>query len=149
MSTLRLAVLLQQLGQHLEPALVGHDDVEQDHVGLQRPHLEDGVARVPRLADRLEVVLGVDEQLEARPDDGVVVDDQDPNTHGSGTSTTSVVPAPDCDSIAEPPPSSADALAHALEPEPVLASTLGESKPRPSSSITAVTTVRRPRQRRC
>ena len=94
-------------GKDLEAAAIGHDDVEQDHVRLQRPRLEDGVARVACLADRLEIVLRVHEQPEARPDDAVVIDDEDSNAHVTGNCTTSVVVTPGCDSIRRLPPRSA------------------------------------------
>ena len=54
-------------------------------------------------------------------DDRVVVDDQHADAHETGTSATSVVPASRRDSTCSLPSSSADALAHALEPEAAVA----------------------------
>ena len=102
------------------PALVGHDDVHQDHVGLQRTCLEDRVARGARLADRLEVVLGVEQEPQAGADDGVIVDDEDADAQ-SGTSATSVVPRSSLDSTSSRPSSRRDAFAHALEAEAAVA----------------------------
>ena len=50
----------------------------------------------------------------------MVVDDQDANAHGIGTSAATVVPDPTVDSTAETAPTSADALAHSHEPEDVV-----------------------------
>ena len=85
---------MPQRGEDVEPALVGHHDVEQDHVRLQRPRLEDRLAPGAGLAHRLQVVLGLEQELQAGAHHCVVVDDQDADAHETGTSTTRVVPAP-------------------------------------------------------
>jgi hypothetical protein len=92
-------VLVQEGRQDVEPALARHHDVEQDDVRLHGARLEDGLARVARFPDRLEIVLRVEHESQSLPDDGVVVDDQDPHAHWSGTSATRVVPLPSLDSI--------------------------------------------------
>ena len=97
---------MEQLGQGFDAALVGHDDVEQDDVGLACAHLEDGVARVPGIADHLHVLLGLEQQPKTRANDRVVVDDDDPN-HESGTSATRLVPVPRVDSMVSRPSSRA------------------------------------------
>ena len=129
---------MQERRHDVEPALVGHDDVHQDHVGLQRTRLKDRVARVARLTDRLEVVLGVDQQLQAGAKDGVVVDDQHADAHASGTSATSVAPAPSPDSICSRPSSRPTRSRIPSSPKPPSRTEAG-SKPCPSSSITAAT----------
>ena len=106
--------------------------------GFVLERLEDGPLGVGRLADGLDVVLGVEHAAEAAPHDGVVVDDEHADVIASGTSATSVVPDRRRDSIAQPPADEADPLAHADEPEALLADALG-SNPRPSSSTTAAT----------
>ena len=67
------------------PGLAGHDDVEQDDVGLLEPGRPDPVVAVARLADDLDVVLAIEQEPEAGADDRVVVDDENANRHGSGT----------------------------------------------------------------
>src|SRR5262249_36573764 len=135
---LRVRVLVPELRKHLEAALVGHDDVEQDHVGVECPRPEDGVAGAARLADRLEIVLRVEQAGEAAANDGVVVDDQDADAHPSGTSATTVVPAPGRDSTSSRPSISASRSRMPSRPTPSSRGTLG-SNPAPSSSITAAT----------
>ena len=98
-------MLVEQLGQPLEPRLARHDDVHQDQVGIPRACLEDRVPDGAGLADRLHVDLGVDQQAQTRANDRMVVDDEDAN-HPAGTSTATVVPAPLRDSICSEPPSS-------------------------------------------
>ena len=81
---LRVGRLLQHRRRRLDPALPGHDDVHQDHVRLVRARLEDGVADVARLADDLDVVLGLEHAAQAGADDGMVVDDQHADRHAIG-----------------------------------------------------------------
>ena len=52
---LRLGRVVQHVRDRLDARLPGHDDVHQDHVGLRRARLEDGVPRVAGLADDLDV----------------------------------------------------------------------------------------------
>ena len=138
MRTFALGVLVLELGDSVQTGRLGHDDVQQDHVGLQRPRLEHGIAGVARLADRLEVVLRLEQEPQAAAHHGVVVDDQDSDAHSNGTSATMVVPAPGRDSISSRPSSEGEPLAHAEEPDASSRTALG-SKPAPSSSITAAT----------
>ena len=74
-----------------------------------------------RLADRLDVLLGVEHAPEARADDGVVVDDENADGHGSGTSATSVVPVPGAGLDPQAAADERHALAHPDEPEPFVA----------------------------
>ena len=123
---------------HVEPALVRHHDVHQDHVGLQRPRLEDRLAGVARLADRLDVVLRGEQEPQPAADDGVVVDDQDADAHASGTSATIVVPAPGRDSISSRPSTSASRSRMPEEPEAAPRARAPRVEAAlPSSSITA------------
>ena len=87
--------------------------------GLCSHRLEDRAVGVGRLADRLDVGLGVEHAAEPGADDGVVVDDEDADRHGSGTSAATVVPAP-APTRPEPAADERDALAHADEPEAVV-----------------------------
>src|SRR5581483_7561131 len=57
------------------------------------------------LADGLEIVLGVDDEPQARADDGVVVDNEDANAQ-TGTSATIIVPPEDGASMRSSPSSS-------------------------------------------
>jgi len=58
-----------------------HADVHQDHIGTGCLHGDDGIAAVAGFADHLEDGVGVDQRLEAGPDQFLVVDDHDPD-HG-------------------------------------------------------------------
>ena len=51
-----------------------HADVHQHHVGLQRPHLVEGLQAVPGLADDREVLLGLQDHPEAGAQQRLVVD---------------------------------------------------------------------------
>ena len=75
---------------------LGHHQVHQDHVGVQRLSLGDGLGSVARLADHLDVALGREQRADAFADDGVVVNNHNSNG-GSGScclliSTLSRVP---------------------------------------------------------
>ena len=76
------------------PLSPGHHDVHQDHVGLLRAGLEDRVAAAARLADDLDVRLGLEHQAQARRGRrrGRRRSGRGSLT-ASGTSTTIVVPA--------------------------------------------------------
>ena len=79
---------MQELRQDLDPALVGHHHVHQDHGGLQLARAEDRVPRVAGLADDLDVVVRVQQQPQAGAHDGVVVDDEDADGLGHGRDVT-------------------------------------------------------------
>ncbi len=57
----------------------GHPHVHQHHVGVQRAHLGQRRGAVARLADHLQVVLGVQDHREAHPQQRLVVDEQHPD----------------------------------------------------------------------
>ena len=77
-------MLVHERRQDIKAGLVGHDDVHQDHVGLQVACLEHRLAAGRGLADRLDVLLLPQQQLQAGADDSVVVDDQHANGCGHG-----------------------------------------------------------------
>ena len=137
---LGLGGVLKNLWSRLDAALSRHDDVHQDHVGVLGPRLEHGVLGIAGLPDDLDVGFGLEHLAQATPDDGMVVDDQNADgrvAHDSGTSATIVVPAPWLDSIFSLPPNSANRSPMPRSPRPSpLPSWM---KPRPSSSISAVT----------
>ena len=62
----------------LEPVQARHPDVHQRDVGLQPLDLLDGLLPVDRLAHDLDVGLGVEDHLEARAHERLVVRDQHP-----------------------------------------------------------------------
>ena len=129
----------------LDPARARHDDVHQRRRRASvRDRLEDARRVRRRLADDLDVRPRFEHAAEARPHDGVVVDDQDADRHQvTGTSATTVVPPLDDDSTVSRPPSSA--TARACRPGRGRPSRVSSaSKPCPSSSITAAT-LSRPR----
>src|SRR5581483_1698601 len=100
----------------------------------------DALVRGARLLDDLDVDLGLEQHPQAGADESVVVDDQHLRRHqsgdSSGTSATSVVPAPNADSIEMRPPTSATRSRMPTSPRPPSRVFAG-SKPLPSSSITA------------
>src|SRR6185312_15087056 len=100
----RVGRLDPDLGRGVDPARAWHDHVEEDDIGRELARQLDGLLAVAGLADRLEVVLALQEQAQARPDHRVVVDDQDADH--AGTSTTSVVPWSVLDSTRSDPPRS-------------------------------------------
>ena len=71
-----------QLGQRLESALSRHDDVEEDHVGLQRTRPAHGLVGVRGLPDHVEIPFSLEHRADAGPQDRVVVDDEHPD-HGT------------------------------------------------------------------
>ena len=76
--------------------------------GFVRSRLEHGLSYVAGLGDDVEVVLLLEQQAQARADDGVVVDDEDADlgfrlAHKTGTSATIVVPPSGCDSTRSSP----------------------------------------------
>src|SRR4029450_13026447 len=78
----------------LEPVELGHADVEQADIGSQLAGEGDGFPAVPRLADHVDVGLGVEDHAQPGPDDLLVVGDEDADVHrlgparGSTASTT-------------------------------------------------------------
>ena len=72
-----------QTRRGLDAVHAGHADVHQDHVRPQVVGALDRLGAVARLADDLEVVLGLQEEPEAGADEFLVVDDQQPDAHAS------------------------------------------------------------------
>jgi hypothetical protein len=72
---LRVRRLVQQEWRRVDPRLAGRHHVQQDHVRLQRPHLEHGLLGAAGLADDLDVGLRIQQEPEPGADDRVVVDD--------------------------------------------------------------------------
>jgi hypothetical protein len=56
-----------------------HADVHQHHIRAQLARDGNGLAAVPRLADHLEIVLRFEDRPETRPDQRLVVRDEDAN----------------------------------------------------------------------
>src|SRR6185437_468166 len=138
----RLGSLPQDEGDAFDPALARHDPVHQHDVRLLVASLEDGGADVPGLRDHLDVLVGIEQEVQAGADHGVVVDDQDSDGfipgQRSGTSATMVVPEPSVDSIASLPPSSPTRSFIPTSPSPSPPE-LRAPNPPPSSSTTSVT----------
>ena len=139
---LRVGLLVQQLsGSASSPLCSGMTTSSRITSGFSARASKTASRGVAGLADRLDVLLGLEQQPQAGADDGVVVDDQHADAHRSGTSATSVVPAPGARLDLEPPVESATRSRMPTSPTPSSRTARG-SKPRPSSSITAAT--RRP-----
>src|SRR5581483_7700672 len=107
-----------------------------------RARLEHRLAHAAGLSDHLDVDLGVEEQVETGPDNGVIVDDQHLRrllrAHLIGTSATTVVPAPSVDSIASLPSSRPTRSFIPTRPSPA-PSPPPAPNPLPLSSTTAIT----------
>ena len=56
----------EQVGQRVDAVAAGHDDVQQHDVRIERAGALDRLLGVRGLADDLEVVLGLEQQPEAR-----------------------------------------------------------------------------------
>jgi len=67
----------------LDAVEVGHPDVHEDDVRPEARGEVDSLAAIARFPDDLEVLLGIDEGLEAGPDEGLVVREQDPDHVGA------------------------------------------------------------------
>ena len=66
----------------LDAVTAGHPDVHQHHVGTQRGAHGDGGGPVGGLANHLDIGFALEDQAEAHPDEGVVVD-QEHADHGA------------------------------------------------------------------
>ena len=73
----------EQAPRGLDAVELGHADVHQHDVGLERADLLDGVEPVGGLAHHLEVVLGVEDHAEAGADERLVVGDQQSDGHAT------------------------------------------------------------------
>jgi len=78
-STIQLRVFFLQLLRGFDAVVGRHGDVEHDHVGVQCLGKAQRLRAVCRLADHLEIGVGLEQRLQAGTDDGVVVSDQDAN----------------------------------------------------------------------
>ena len=126
---MHLGAACSSAGRPSIPLLPGHRHVHEHDVGLVLHRLEHGAVGARRLADRLDVGLGVEHAAQAAADDGMVVDDENPDRHGTGTSAATRGPGPGRRLDPERPADERDALAHADESEPAVADAAG-SKPR-------------------
>ena len=59
----------------------GHPDVHENDVRVMDPREVDGFGTVGRLRDHLQVVTGVDQDTEGRPEKGLVVGEQYTDGH--------------------------------------------------------------------
>jgi hypothetical protein len=77
----------------LDPIQPWHAHVHQHHVGAQPAGQRDCFDAVDRLTDHLDVALGLQDQAEAAPDQGLVVGDEHPDPgrvgHGAAASVGS------------------------------------------------------------
>ena len=63
----------------LDAARPGHADVDEGDVGAERGGLPHGLVPVAGLPDDLQVPLAVDQHAQPRPEDGVIIRDENPN----------------------------------------------------------------------
>src|SRR5690606_9602658 len=73
---------------------------------------------VARLADHLDALVHGEQRREGLPEQGLVVDEQDPDGAHPGTSIVSVCPSPGADSTRSSPPSSAARSRSPTRPKP-------------------------------
>ena len=66
---------MKDRSERVDAALVGHRDVEQDHVDAALAHDVQRIAAIGRLGDDLEVDLVGEELPQSGPDHGMVIDD--------------------------------------------------------------------------
>jgi hypothetical protein len=66
-------------GECLEATLSRHDDIEQDHVGQQRARPAHRLVGCRCISDHRDVRLALEQGGDARPQDSVVVGDEDAN----------------------------------------------------------------------
>ena len=76
-----LGVLRADLAAHLDPVAVGQADVEDGDVRARRGDPPVGLLGGARLADDLEVVLGLEQLAQAAAHDLVVVEEEHPHRH--------------------------------------------------------------------
>ena len=126
-----------ECGEHRVPVKSGHVQVEQQDVGAGGG---DDVERLPAFsgfADDLDVRLLAEQVAQPVPDDAVVVGDDHPDRHGTGTRTVSAAPRPGALSMSTVPPSSATRSRMWASPEPACGA--AGSKPLPPSRIASST----------
>ena len=76
-------VIAERTSRHTRHAVaVGQPHVEDRHIGAQRGDAGQGLGGGARLADDLDVVLGLEELGDAPPDDLVVVEEEHGDGHG-------------------------------------------------------------------
>ena len=90
---------LEQAADRPDPVALGHDQVEEDHIGRRRCGDADRLVGARGLADHLDAVLKTQERAQPFANDRVVVDDEEPDRRvhavtSIGTLTVTVVPAP-------------------------------------------------------
>ena len=78
--------------RRLDAVELGHPDVEQAHVGPQLAGQRHGLTAVGRLADHLDVGLGVEDHAQPGPDDLLVVGDEHADGHRGGPLRGSTAP---------------------------------------------------------
>jgi hypothetical protein len=81
------------LARRLDAVELGHADVHQHDVGRQATRLLDRRVAVGRLADDVDVLLGVEDHAEAGAHQRLVVGDQDADHSGSLATTSNPPPA--------------------------------------------------------
>ncbi len=90
-----------------DPVHAGHAQVHHHHVGREPGGQRDRLPAVARLADHLEVGLGVAEHPQAGPDQLLVVDEQDADHAAApGSTVRTSQPAPAGPAVSTPPSTS-------------------------------------------
>src|SRR5918996_1113478 len=120
----------------LDAVHLGHGDVHEDHVRPQLACPLDRLGAVARLADDLKVVLRLQEEPEAGPDELLVIDQQQPDAHLSppiGSRAATRKPPPTRRPVSSCPPRRATRSRMPMMPCPAVAS-LSSIRLAPSST---------------
>ncbi len=130
-----------QRGDGADAVHLGHAQVHEDDVDLQRGGAIDALAAVGGLAGDVDVRLGLERGTQTVTDDGVIVDDEETDHCGSpwsaGTVALTAVPSPGVLSISSEPPTPRRRCLMLLSPNPLPP---GSRKPVPLSRMSSRTT---------
>src|SRR5207245_2507820 len=133
---------LGEPARRLEPVDARHADVHQHDVRAVPERELDRLPALARLADHLDRRVELEQLAEARPDERLVIDDQDANGHRSsyGIRALTTKPPPAGAPVSSVPPCSSTRSRMPASPYPVAAAPFA---PRPSS-LTSISTAVRP-----
>src|SRR5581483_1058482 len=151
----RRQALLRDLLRGVKPAHHWHGEVHDDHVRPQPLGNLDSLAAVGGLADDLHIWLVVEQGSQTRPQNGVVVHEDDPNLSFAQTATAAptcpqvvtgtpmriVVPAPGLVSILKVPPTSSTRSRIPKRPRPRSRLLVASSRSNPTPLSCTVTST--------
>ena len=144
-----------QLRDRVDRRAAGHDQVEQQNVGLEGVHLAQGLLDIGRFADDLHVLLSLENGTKTAADHRVIVGDHDLDgsvvlrSCGFHRQAQRDLGPTACSRVdLELAPQQPGSLAHPAEPEAVRRRLSSTSNPQPSSRTAGDNRVIRPRSSR-